>query len=46
MFDILTNDKNGIQKNHFMWEMFGRQGDWSDVDRNLLKNIGIKYYSR
>jgi len=43
MFDMITeNRKIDFSKSIFVGDARGRQGDWSDTDRQFAVNIGIK----
>lgn len=43
MFDMIVEDKKvDMNKSFFTGDALGRQGDWSDVDKQFAENIGFK----
>lgn len=42
MFDIMVSDKKvDFNKSLFVGDALGRQGDWSDIDKQFAENIGV-----
>jgi len=39
------NDKYDKSKSFFVGDAAGRKGDWSDKDKKLANNIGVKFYT-
>tara|TARA_X000000368_G_C23003548_1_gene700056 strand:- start:357 stop:1217 length:861 start_codon:yes stop_codon:yes gene_type:complete len=42
---LLTNKKCDKNKSFYVGDALGRQGDWTDVDKQFAENIGLKYFS-